>query len=113
MFELAAPLMTGGSAQGGQAGGGGGLLMLLPLLIVLVIMYVLMIRPQQKRQKEHQEMLASIRKGDRVLLVGGIIGDVMDTKESEGLEVLVLKISDGTKVEASRGHVQQILKKNR
>lgn len=71
---------------------------------ILGIFYFMIIRPQQKRQKETEAMLASIRKGDRVLTSGGIFGVVVGTKD----DVVVLKVADDLKLEFSRSSVVQV-----
>jgi preprotein translocase YajC subunit len=55
-------------------GGLGGLAQLLPIVLIIAVFYVLLIRPQQKRQKQLQETIASLKIGDRVVTTGGIIG---------------------------------------
>jgi preprotein translocase subunit YajC len=74
------------------------------LAITVGIFYFMIIRPQQKRQKETETMLASIRKGDRVLTSGGIFGVVVGTKD----DVVVLKVSDDVKMEFSRASIVQV-----
>lgn len=67
------------SGGGGSADGGGGIFpMLIMFGALILIMYFLMIRPQQKRQKEHQKMLDSIKKGDKVITTSGMHGTVTD-----------------------------------
>ena len=61
---------------GGQGSQGGGLMAYLPFILILAIMYFLMIRPQAKRQKEKQKMLEALKKGDRVVTIGGFHGTV-------------------------------------
>ncbi|MCK4304268.1 MAG: preprotein translocase subunit YajC [Candidatus Eisenbacteria sp.] len=105
-------LMSGAPpGEGGQQGNP--LTMLVPFVLIFVIFYLLIIRPQQKRQKSHQQMLDSVKNGDRVITTGGLIGNVVGIKEEDGVKVLVLKIAEDTKVEISRGHLQQIILKNR
>jgi len=96
---------------GGQQGSP--LPMLLMFGLIFVIFYVFIIRPQQKRQRDHQKMLDSVDTGDRVMTSGGLIGQVMGTKEADGVRILVLKIAENTKVEVSRGHIQQVIQKQR
>ena len=62
-------------------GGGSGFCMLLPILLLIPLMYLLMIRPQQKRQKQWQQMLSSIKSGDRVTTAGGIRGTIISIKD--------------------------------
>jgi preprotein translocase subunit YajC len=71
------PAFAQGSLFGGGAGGDGGMLMsLLPFVLIFVIMYFLILRPQQKRVKQHQEMVKNVRRGDTVVTNGGIVGKV-------------------------------------
>ncbi|MFC1572452.1 preprotein translocase subunit YajC [Candidatus Eisenbacteria bacterium] len=104
-------LMSGAGGEAGQQQNP--LVMLLPFVLIFAIFYLLIIRPQQKRQKQHQKMLGSVQNGDRVLTTGGLIGNVVGTKEENGVQILVLKIADNTKVEVSRGHLHQIIIKSR
>ncbi|MCD6080975.1 MAG: preprotein translocase subunit YajC [Candidatus Omnitrophica bacterium 4484_49] len=66
----------------------------LPLIIIFGVFYFLLIRPQQKKQKEHQKMLDSLKRNDRVVTIGGIHGVIQDIKK----DTVVLKIDDETKV---------------
>jgi preprotein translocase subunit YajC len=92
----------------GAGGGFGGLESLLPLVLIFVVFYFLLIRPQQKKQKEHRSMLESLRRGDRVVTSGGIIGTI--TKVQSDSE-LILEIADGVKVRAMRGMISDVLSK--
>jgi preprotein translocase subunit YajC len=76
---------------GGQAGLLG---MMWPLLLFIVILYFLLIRTQKKRQKQHQDMLNSIKRGDQVVTAGGIYGTVRDVKDDS----FILEVSDGVKI---------------
>ncbi len=71
------------------------------LAVTVGIFYFMIIRPQQRKQKETEAMLASIRKGDRVLTTGGIYGTVIGVKD----DVVVLKVADEIKMEFSRQSV--------
>jgi preprotein translocase subunit YajC len=93
----------------GQGGGGGGLGMLLPIILIFVIMYFLMIRPQQKKHREHQQMIQSLRKGDRVVTSGGLYATVLNIKEKDN--VVVLKIAEGVKVEIQRNSIAGLIQK--
>lgn len=89
-------------------GAGGGLEAFLPLILIFIVFYFLMIRPQQKRAKEHKSMLEALRRKDRVLTSGGIIGVV--TKVDSDVEVSV-EISDGVVVKVSRQMIASVLNK--
>lgn len=75
--------MTFLQAQGGAQGGGGGMTMLLMLALIFVVMWLFMIRPQQKRQKELNSFRDSLKKGDKVVTVGGIYGTVLEVNDNK------------------------------
>jgi preprotein translocase subunit YajC len=90
-----------------QAGGGNNMIMsLLPIILIFVVFWFLLIRPQQKRMKEHREMVANLKRNDKVLTNGGIYGKV--TKVGEGDEVEV-EIATDVKVKVSRSMVQAVI----
>ena len=93
-------------AQGG--GAAEGFTTLLPLVLIFAVFYFLLIRPQQKKAKVHREMLGAIRRGDRVVTGGGIIGTV--TKVVNENEVAV-EIAEGIKVRVQRGMISQVMAK--
>ena len=64
-----------------------GLESFIPIILIFVIMYFLLIRPQQKKIKEHKNMVDNLRRGDQVLTQGGIIGKITKVKEGEEIEV--------------------------
>ncbi len=70
-------------AQAGAQGGGSGLTMLLMLALIFVVMWLFMIRPQQKRQKELNSFRDSLKKGDKVVTVGGIYGTVIEVNDNK------------------------------
>jgi len=94
--------------QGGAPGAGGasGLLSspLLPIILMLAIMWFLMIRPQQKKQKEHREMLNNLKKGDTVVTSGGIYGRITGVAEN----FLTLEIADKVRVKVGRGYIADL-----
>ncbi|WP_431856494.1 preprotein translocase subunit YajC [Azospirillum sp.] len=89
----------------GGAGGGDMLVQFAPLILIFVVFYFLLIRPQQKKQKEHRAMLDSIRRGDRVVTGGGIIGTVSKVDNDE----LQVEIAEGVKVRCMRGTINLVL----
>ena len=95
-------------AQAAGGGSGSGIEAFLPLILIFVVFYFLLIRPQQKKQKLHREMLAAVRRGDRVVTGGGIMGTV--TKVVDDNEVMV-EITDGVKVRVQRGLIASVLAK--
>ncbi|MBI5468615.1 MAG: preprotein translocase subunit YajC [Deltaproteobacteria bacterium] len=72
-----------------------------PLIILFVIFYFLLIRPQQKRAKEHKEMLSKVAKGDNIITTGGIHGRVTSVNE----DTLTVEIAENTKVKISKDSI--------
>jgi preprotein translocase subunit YajC len=86
MFATPAFAQTAAGAAG--AGPQDMLIQFLPLIALVVLFYFLMIRPQQKRMKQHQQMLAALKRGDTVVLNSGVIGKVVRVEDKEvGLEI--------------------------
>lgn len=80
----------------------------LPIILIFGIFYFLLIRPQQKKMRGHQAMLAAIRRGDKVITSGGIIGTV--TKLTNEKELLV-EIAEGVRVRVLRSMIAEVLAK--
>ena len=78
---------------------------LLPLVLIFVVFYFLLIRPQQKKVKEHREMLDKLRRGDRVVTNGGIIGKIMKVVNETELD---LEIADGVRVRVMRSMISSL-----
>jgi preprotein translocase subunit YajC len=89
---------------GPVGGAGGSLPMLLPLLLIPVL-YLVMIRPQQKRQKQWQEMLSSIKTGDRITTAGGIRGIIISIKD----DAYVIRVApDNIKLEVAKSAIASV-----
>ena len=71
------------------------------MVLLFVVMYLLLIRPQQKRQKEHDAVLAALKKGQKVRTQGGIRGEIVDLKDKE----VVLLIAERVKINILRSHI--------
>ncbi len=99
-------LISPAFAQEGIAGGGDMFTSLLPFIVIFVIFYMLLIRPQQKKAKQHKEMLAGIRRGDRIVTGGGIIGRV---SRVEGDGELIVEIAPNLRVRVMRGTVADLV----
>ena len=80
----------------------------IPLILIFAIMYFLLIRPQQKKVKEHQNMVTALRRGDQVVTQGGLIGKVTKVKEENEIEV---EIATGVKVRVVQNTIAQVLSK--
>jgi preprotein translocase subunit YajC len=95
--------VTPALAQGSPFGGDGNMLVqLLPFVLIFVIMYLLILRPQQKKAKEHQELVKNLRRGDTVITSGGRVGKVTKVVDDEQIEV---EIADGVRVRQVRSMV--------
>jgi len=99
--------ITPAFAQGfGGVGGDGGMLMsLLPFALIFVIMYFLILRPQQKRVKQHQEMVKNVRRGDTVITNGGLIGKVTKVIDDDQIEI---EIADDVRIRQMRQMVSDV-----
>ena len=75
--------------------------MLIFLVAIFAVMYFLMIRPRQKQQKEHQAMMEELRPGDKVIMAGGIYGQI----ESLGEDTAILKIESGATMKVARNSI--------
>ena len=92
-----------------QDGGGlGGIEPLIPLVLIFVVFYFLLIRPQQKKAKAHREMIAGLRRGDRVVTSGGIVGQVQRVIGDSELSV---EIADGVRVRVMRAMIAELVSK--
>ena len=87
------------------AGSGSMLMSVLPFGLIILIFYFFIIRPQNKKQKETEKMLNALKKGDKVITVGGIHGVVSSTKE----KTVIVKVDDNTKIEFSRNAIASVV----
>ncbi|MFQ5776366.1 MAG: preprotein translocase subunit YajC [Kiloniellaceae bacterium] len=101
-------LISPAYAQAASGGGDSGLLSLLPLVLIFVVFYFLLIRPQQKKMKAHKALVEALRRGDRVVTGGGLIGTV--TKVLSDTEVQV-EVAEGVRVRVVRNTIQDVLSK--
>ena len=85
--------------------GGGSAITMLPLLLLIPLMYFVMIRPQQKRQKQWQEMLSSIKTGDRITTSGGIRGIIISIKDDA---VIIRVAPDNLKLEIAKNAIASV-----
>jgi preprotein translocase subunit YajC len=93
-------------AQASPFGGDGSMLsMLLPFVLIFVIMYFLILRPQQKRVKQHQELVKNLRRGDTVVTSGGLIGKVTKVVDDDQIEV---ELAEGVRVRQMRSMVSDV-----
>ena len=97
--------VTPAFAQASPFGGDSILVQLLPFVLIFVIMYFLILRPQQKRAKEHQELVKNLRRGDTVITSGGLMGKVTKVVDDEQIEV---EIADGVRIRQMRQMVSGV-----
>ncbi len=91
--------------QSGGQGQAGGIVGFLPIIVLFVIFYFLLIRPQQKKAKEHREMIANLKKGVRIITSGGIYGNIISIDET----TIGLEIAEKVKIKITRGNVAAIV----
>ena len=98
-------LITPAFAQAAGGDTNSMLVSLLPFVLIFVIMYFLILRPQQKRVKQHQEMVKNVRRGDTVVTSGGLIGKVTKVVDDEQLEV---EVADGVRIRQVRSMISDV-----
>ncbi|MBM4144976.1 MAG: preprotein translocase subunit YajC [Nitrospira sp.] len=93
----------GPAPQGGAGEGGAGSLLgsLLPLILIFVIFYFLLIRPQQKKAKDHKNMIDNLKKGDKIITSGGIYGVI----EAVGSNTITLKVGENVRIKIGKPYV--------
>ncbi len=113
MFKLMLLLAQTATPTSGPAAGGGGPASifqspLIPLIIIIVVFWWVMSRGQRKKQQQYAQMLAALKRNDRVQTVGGIIGTVVDVRDDE----VVLKVDEtnNVKVRFARSAIKEILR---
>ncbi|MBE9542332.1 MAG: preprotein translocase subunit YajC [Proteobacteria bacterium] len=105
MFNLVYAMGTGGTGGGT---GGGGLGAFLPLIIIFAIFYFLLIRPQQKKSKQHKQLLTDLKKGDKVVSSGGLHGVITGLSD----DVVTVEISPKVRVKITRGSIAGVIRKS-
>ena len=101
--------VTPAFAQASPFGGDNMLMSLLPFVLIFVIMYFLILRPQQKRVKEHAELVKNLRRGDTVVTTGGLVGKVTKVVDDEQVEI---EVADGVRVRQMRQMVSGVRAKS-
>lgn len=98
MIDLAYAMGSGASGTGAQ---GGGLNVFVPIILMFAIFYFLLIRPQQKKAKEHQAMINALKKGDKIVSNGGLIGVISGLSD----DTITMEIAPKVRVKITRGSV--------
>lgn len=89
-----------------QTSGGGQYMFFVTLALVFLIFYFLLIRPQRKEQKEREALIATVKKGDKIITIGGLHGMVTLTKD----RTVIMKVDEGCKIEISRSAIATVLR---
>ena len=89
--------------MGPQAPGQSGIMSFLPLLLIIVVFYFFMIRPQMKKQKEGKKFLANIKKGDKIVTIGGIYGKIHEISETS----YIIEVEGGVKLKILKTAISQ------
>ncbi len=85
-----------------QGGGQNGIMSFLPLIAIVVVFYFFMIRPQMKKAKDQKKYIEGLKKGDKILTIGGIYGKVVEVREDA---TLIMEVEDGTKMKIAKSAV--------
>ena len=104
VFVLSLLMASPQAAEGSGGGAAGGLMTFLPFVAIIAIFYFLIIRPQNKKQKDTQKMLSALKKGDRIVTIGGIHGTIQSIKEQS----VIVKVDDAVKIEFSRSAISGV-----
>lgn len=105
MNTFVLPLLMAPPPSGAEAGSGGLIATFLPFIAIIAIFYFLIIRPQSKKRKETEKMLSALKKGDKVVTIGGLHGTIQSVKES----TVIIKADDNVKLEFLRSAVSSIV----
>ena len=97
--------ITPAFAQGLSLGGDNMLMSLLPFILIFVIMYFLILRPQQKRVKQHQELVKNVRRGDTVVTNGGLVGKITKVIDDDQIEV---EVAEGVRIRQMRQMIADV-----
>jgi preprotein translocase subunit YajC len=92
-------------AAGGAPGGGELLTMIMPIAMIMIVFYFLLIRPQQRKMKEHQQMISKVARGDTVVTSGGLIGKVTKLTDEKELQV---EVGDNVKIRVLRHAISEV-----
>lgn len=106
LINLMGNSVSSDAAASGAAGSGVSSIVM--LVVMLLVFYFLLIRPQKKRDKEAKEMMAGLRKGDRIVTIGGIHGTIATVREN----TVVVKVEDDMKIEFSKSAVSSVVSRS-
>ncbi len=100
-------LLAMGTPPGGAGGGSSTLGLWLPIILIFAIMYFFIFRPQAKKQKQQRLMIEALKKGDKIVTIGGIFGTIVGLKEKENS--IIVKVAENTKIELLRSSVAKVI----
>jgi preprotein translocase subunit YajC len=96
----------GAPGGGGGAGGASSLMSFMPIVLIFVVFYFLLIRPQQKRAKDHRNLLSNLKEGDQIITSGGIYGRITGIRDDK----VTVEISDKVRVKVARGNIAGVVR---
>jgi len=106
MYTFFLPLLMAPPPEGAaEAGAGSIITSFLPFIAVILIFYFLIIRPQNKKRKETEKMLGALKKGDRIVTIGGVYGTIQAVKET----TVIVKVDENVKLEFTRSAISTVL----
>ena len=117
MLTLTMPILAQAAGTGGGAGGAAGGSPFSPMFFIWIIaifaiLYFMMIRPQKKKEKERKEMLSKIERGDEVVTIGGLFGEVESVHSKEEYVILLVDRERGATLKFRRSAINEILPKD-
>ena len=98
-------LMAAPQAAGEGAGGAGFITSIIPFIAIIAIFYLLIIRPQNKKRKETEKMLSALKKGDKIVTIGGVHGTIHSVKES----TVIVRVDENVKMEFQRSAISTVV----
>ena len=105
MYTFFLPLLMAAPPEGAEAGTGSLITSFLPFIAVILIFYFLIIRPQSKKRKETEKMLGGLKKGDKIVTIGGIYGTIQAVRET----TVIVRVDDNVKLEFTRSAISSII----
>jgi preprotein translocase subunit YajC len=92
------------AAQPAAPSGAAGIIGFLPMIVVMVVLWFIMIAPQRKQQKQREQMIKNLKKGDKVITVGGLHGEIVEIDEED----VRLRVADKTELRFTRGSISKV-----
>jgi len=105
MYTFFLPLLMAPPPEGAEAGAGSVIGSFLPFIAIILIFYFLIIRPQNKKRKETEKMLGALKKGDKIVTIGGVYGTIQSVKET----TVIVKVDDNVKLEFLRSAISNVI----